>query len=226
VQNSPSPTFKSIMPIDSDLNKVLSTIGLQDAAKDAIAKGSPMCEYLEDLFTDMAHDKTKVKANFPLVVDTKVVTGIDIRRVMFVFDCFLANIVNPYFAWANFTRAVYVADKRSRAVAKAAKTTTDAPRTSTAPVCSTIDFSTDVLLVDAKRQATPVTPDKNTTMKPHLFWKSPFEASNHNSSNFPQLHNTDIVLVSSHPLDVLEFYRELVAATKPPILVFVLAYAI
>jgi hypothetical protein len=70
-----------------------------------------MCEDLEDLFTDMADDETKVEATFRLVVDTKIVTDIDIRRVMFVFDWFLANIVDPNFAWTNFTRAVYVADK-------------------------------------------------------------------------------------------------------------------
>jgi hypothetical protein len=38
VQHYPSSDFQGIMPIDSDLNKVLSVIGLQDAAKDAIAK--------------------------------------------------------------------------------------------------------------------------------------------------------------------------------------------
>jgi hypothetical protein len=74
VQHYPSPYFQSITPIDSDLNKVLSVIGLQDAAKDAIAKGLPTCEDLEDLFTDMADDKTKVEATFHLVFDTKIVT--------------------------------------------------------------------------------------------------------------------------------------------------------
>jgi hypothetical protein len=52
------------MPIDSDLNKVLSVIGLQDAAKDDIAHGLPTCEDLEDLFTDMAHDKATFEASF------------------------------------------------------------------------------------------------------------------------------------------------------------------
>jgi hypothetical protein len=192
------------MPIDSDLNKVLLLIDLQDAAKDAIATGFPACEDLEDLFTDMADEKTKVEANFWLVVDTKIVTDVDIRRVLFVFDCFLANIVDPNCAWANFTPAVYVADKLSRAMAKAAKTTMDATITSTAPVFSTIDFSTDVLLSDAKRQATPVTSGTTATLKPHLLWKSPFAKSNRNSSNVWQLHITDIVLASSQPLDVLE----------------------
>jgi hypothetical protein len=218
------------MPIDSDLNKVLSVIGLQDAAKDAIAKGFPICEDLEDLFMDMADDKTNIEATFRLVVDTKIVTDIDICGAMFVFDWFLANILSPSFAWAYFTRAVYVSDKRSRAMAKAAKATTDAPSMSTAPVCSTIDFSTDVLLADTKWQATPLTISTTATLKPHLLWKSPFAASSHNYSNFRQMHNTDIVLASSKSLDVLEFYRKLVAATKPaeidlvPISVFDLAY--
>jgi hypothetical protein len=91
----------------------------------------------------------------------------------------------------------------------------DVISTSAAPIYSTIDFSTDVLLADAKRQATPVTPGITATLKPHLLWKSLFAASNHNSSSVCQLHNTDIVLASSQPLDVLEFYRKLVAATKP-----------
>jgi hypothetical protein len=101
--------FQGIMPIDSDLNKVLLVIGLQDAAKDAIAKGLPTCKDLKDLFMDMADDKTKAEANFHLIVDTKIVTDIDIDicRVMFVFDWFLPNIVDPNFAWTNFTRALY-----------------------------------------------------------------------------------------------------------------------
>jgi hypothetical protein len=185
------------MPIDSDLNKVFSLVGLQDAVTDAIEKGSPMCEDLEDLFTDMADDKTKVEATFCLVVDTKVVTDIDIRHVMFVFNWFLANIVEPNFSWSNFTRAVYVADKRSRAVTKSAKATTDAPSTSTAPVCSTINFSTNMLLAGAKRQATPVTPGTTATLKPHFLWKSPFAAFTRNYYNVRQLHTNDIVLASS-----------------------------
>jgi hypothetical protein len=35
---------------------------------------------------------------------------------MFVFDWSMVNIVEPNFAWSNFTRYVYVADKRARAV--------------------------------------------------------------------------------------------------------------
>jgi hypothetical protein len=71
------------MPIDSDLNKVLSVIGLQDAAKDAIAHGLPTCDNLEDLFMDMVDNKANIEATFRLVVNTKIVTDIDIRRVCF-----------------------------------------------------------------------------------------------------------------------------------------------
>jgi hypothetical protein len=49
---------------------------------------------------------------------------------------------------------MHVADKRSRAIAKDTKMTTTAPNTMTVPVIITIDFSTDVLTSDAKRQAT------------------------------------------------------------------------
>jgi hypothetical protein len=206
------------MAIDYDINKVLLVIGLKDASKDAIAKGFPTCEDLKDLFMDMADNKAKVEANFRLVVDTKIVTDIDARRVMFVFDWFVANIVDPNFAWSNFIHAVYVADEWSRAVAKAAKTTTAAPSTSAAHVSSTIDLSTDVLTAYAKRQATPVTPGTVASLKPHLVWNYPFLASSRNSSNIHQLHNTNIVLASPFPLDVLEVYRKLVAAAKPAII--------
>jgi hypothetical protein len=117
-------------------------------------------------------------------------------------------------------------------VAKAAKAPTGAPSTYTALVCSNVDFSTNVLLADVKRQATPVTPGTAATLKPHLLWKSPFAALNRTSSNIRILHKTDIVLASSQPLDVLEFYRKLVAATKPaeidlvPILAFDPLYAL
>jgi hypothetical protein len=111
VQHYPSTDFQFFMTIDSDLNKVLLVINLHDAAKDAIAKGFPTCEDLKDLFTDMTDDKTQIEATFRVVVDTKILTDIDIHHVMFVFDWFLANIADPDFAWANFTCAVYVADK-------------------------------------------------------------------------------------------------------------------
>jgi hypothetical protein len=59
------------------------------------------------------------------------------------------------------------------------------------------------------------------TMKPHLLWKSPFKVSSRNSFNIRQLYNTYIVLASSEPLDVLEYYRNLVAAAKPAQIVLV-----
>jgi hypothetical protein len=164
----------------------------------------------------MADDKAQTEATFRLVVDTKIVTEIDIHHVMFVFDWFLAKIVDPNFAWANFTHAMYVADKRSRAVANAAKKTVASPSTSIAPVSSTINFSTDVLTADAKRQATAIIAGTTATLKPPLLWKSPFAASSRNSSNIRQLHSTDIFLASSSSsLHVLELYRKLVDAAKP-----------
>jgi hypothetical protein len=76
------------------------------------------------------------------------------------------------------------------------------------PMCS-------LLMPSAKRQARPVTPRTTATLKPHLLWKSPFAALSRNSSNIRQLHNTAIVLASSLTMDVLEFYRKLVATAKP-----------
>jgi hypothetical protein len=158
--------FWSITPIDSDLNKVLLVISLQHASKDSVAAGLPMCVDLEDFLTDMADDNANVEATFRLVVNIKIVTDIDIHRVVFVFDWVIANIIDPHFAWANFTQFVYVADNQSQAVAKAANTTLAAPSTSTAPVISTIDFSNNVLTADAKWQVTPDTPGMTVTLKP------------------------------------------------------------
>jgi hypothetical protein len=183
------------MVIDSGLNNVLTVIALPDASKNAIAVYS-------------------VEETLRLIVDTTVVTDIDIHHIMFNFDWFITNIVDPNFAWTDFTRDVYVADKRARAVAKAAQTSTPEVTTTT-PVSSTIYFSADVLLTDVKRQATPPAPGTTDTLKPHKLWKSPFAAASRNSSNVRQLHNMDLILASSKPLDVTEFYRKLVAATKP-----------
>jgi hypothetical protein len=161
----------------------------------------------------MADYRAKVESTLRLIVD--IVSDTDIRRTMFVFDWCIDNIVVPNFAWASFTRGEYLSDKRSRAVTKAANTTVAATIPSTAPVRSTIDFSIDVLTADAKRQTTPVIPCTTATLKPHLLWKPPFASATHNTSNIHQLHNTAIFLASSSPLDVLEFYRKLVAAAKP-----------
>jgi hypothetical protein len=148
-------------------------------------------------------------------MDTYIFSEIGIHCVIFVIDCFLANIVDPNFAWTTFTRAACDTDKRSRLVVKSTKTATAAPNTSTAPVSSTVVFSTDVLTAESNLQATPVMPKTTATLKPFLLWKSPFVASSKNPSNIHQLHNNDIVLASSSPLDALEFYRKLIAAAKP-----------
>jgi hypothetical protein len=82
------------MPIDSDLNKIL------------LVKGLPTCEDLEDLFMDMADDKAKLEASFRLVVDTNIVTEIDIRHVMFVFDWFLDNYMLIPNTWLARTYSI------------------------------------------------------------------------------------------------------------------------
>jgi hypothetical protein len=104
------------MPIDSGLNTLLSVLTLSDVTKAAVAKGLPACKDLEDFFLALAADKTKDEAMLRHIVDEKIVSDIDTCRIMFVFDWFMMNIVDPNFAWSNFTRSVYVADKRARAV--------------------------------------------------------------------------------------------------------------
>jgi hypothetical protein len=163
----------------------------------------------------MADDKAKVESTLRRIVDTNIISDIDIRRVMFVFDWFLANSVDPNFALASFTHNIYVAGKWSWAVKKAAKTAKAAPNMLNAPISSTIDFLINVITVDANRKATPVKPGMTVTPKPHLLWKSPAVVSSRNSSNSHQSHSTDIILASSLPLDVLDFYRKLVVASKP-----------
>jgi hypothetical protein len=86
------------LEIYSDLNKLLTIIGLQEASKEAIAKGVSTYEDIEDLLTDLADEKSKVEATFWLVVYATIVTDINIHSVMFAFDWFLANIVEPHFA--------------------------------------------------------------------------------------------------------------------------------
>jgi hypothetical protein len=132
---------------------------------------------------------------------------------MFIFDWFMVNIVDPNFAWSTFTRSVYVADKRARAFLKHAPSTQTPVASLTAPVSSTIDFSTNVLASDVKRQATPTVPGTVATLKPHKLWTSPF-ATNTRKGNTRKLHSTDLVLASSLALDVIVLYRKLVYASK------------
>jgi hypothetical protein len=99
----------------------------------------------------MDDNRARVESTLRLIVDMDIVSDTDIRRTMFVFDWFIDNIVDPIFSWATFTCGAYISDKRSRAITKATKTTVAATSTSTIPVTSTNNFSTDVLTADAKR---------------------------------------------------------------------------
>jgi hypothetical protein len=107
-----------------------------------------------------------------------------------------------------------VADKRARAVLNHAPSVSTPVSQSTSSAVSTIDFSSDVIAADAQRQATPVVPGPAATLKPHKLWTSPF-AANTRKGNTRQLHSTYLVLASSLAFDVIEFYRKLVAASKP-----------
>jgi hypothetical protein len=162
------------MPIDSELNTLLFVLALSDATKAAVAQGIPTCEHLEDIFLELAANKAKVEAMLRHNVDESIVSDIDIRRIMFVFDWCIMNIVDPNFAWSNFTRSVYVADKQARAVLNHAPSVSTPVAQSTASAVSTIDLSSGVLTADAQRQATPAVPGTVATLKPHKLWTSPF----------------------------------------------------
>jgi hypothetical protein len=99
------------MPIDSGLNSLLSVLSLSEPVKMAVSIGVPTLEDLENIFLDLADDESKVRAMLEKVVDESIVTNHDIRRLMFVFQWFMLNIVDPNFQWSNFTRSVYVAHK-------------------------------------------------------------------------------------------------------------------
>jgi hypothetical protein len=137
--------FLTTMVIDSGLNSVLTLIAT---------------------YRQRPRRSLHVGATLQLIVETTVVTEIDICHIMFGFDWFIANIVDLNFAWTDFSRNVYVADKRARSVSKSAKTITPEVTTTT-PVSSTLDFSDDVLLTDVKHQVTPPTPRTTGTLKPH-----------------------------------------------------------
>jgi hypothetical protein len=205
--------LSNTMTIDPELKSVISVLALSDGSKAAIAEGIPTCEDLEDLFLDLAAEKSKVESTLRLDVDTTIVSGIYIRIIVFVFDWFMVNIVDPNFAWSTLTRSVYVADKRARAVLKHAPSTPTPVASSTAPVSITIDFSTNVLAADANLQATPAVPDTVANLNPRKLWTSPF-AANTRKGNTRQLHSTYFLLASSLAFDVIEFYRKLVAASK------------
>jgi hypothetical protein len=90
------------MTIDPALNSVLSVLALSEASKAAIAKGLPTCEYLEELFLDLAADKSKVESTLHLDLETLIVSDIDILHIMFVFDWFMVNIVDPKLCLVHF----------------------------------------------------------------------------------------------------------------------------
>jgi hypothetical protein len=181
------------MPIDSGLNALLTVLALSDATKAAVAKGLPTCKDLKDVFLALAADKAEVEAMLRKIVDETIVSDIDIRRNMFVFVWFMVNIVDPNFSWSNFTRSIYVVNKRARAVLNHAPSVSTPVAQSTNSAVSTIDFSSDVLAADAQRQATPAVPGTAATLNPHKLWTSPF-AANTRKGNTRQLHSTYLVL--------------------------------
>jgi hypothetical protein len=209
--------FLSNLLIDSGLNSLLSVLSLSEPVKTAVSIGVPTLEDLENLFLDLADDESKVRAMLEHVLDESIVTHHDIHRIMFFFQWFMLNIVDPDFQWPNFTRSVYVAHKRAAGLAKqissgmAPGEKLDAPSVA----ASAFNFSVVVLATNAKRQATPVAPGTVATLKPHKLWKSPF-AANTRKGHPIQLHSTELVLKFSLAIDVIEFYEKLVAASKPP----------
>jgi hypothetical protein len=79
---------------------------------------------------------------------------------------------------------------------------------------SAFDFFVEVLATDAKLQAAPVAPGTVATLKPHKLWKSPL-APNTRKGHTRHLYSTELVLKSSLAIDLINFYRKLVAASKP-----------
>lgn len=94
------------------MKSIPTIVIIPDAPKNAIAVRLPTVEDLEDMFTDLADDKAKVETMSSLIVDTNnvIITEVDIHRIIFVFDWFIANIIYPNFVWTTFTGTVYVAD--------------------------------------------------------------------------------------------------------------------
>jgi hypothetical protein len=203
------------MPIDTGLNGLLSVLSLSELVKTAVSVGVPTLEDLENLFLDLADDESKVQDMLEHVLDESIVTNHDIRCLMFVFEWFMLNIADPDFQWSNFTRSVYVSRKRATGLAKQVTSGMAPGEKLAAPsvAASAFDFSVEVLTTDAKRQATPVAPGTVATLKPHKLWKSPF-AANTRKGHTRHLYSTELVLKSSLTIDIIEFYRKLVASSK------------
>jgi hypothetical protein len=204
------------MPIDSRLNGLLSVLSLSEPVKTAVSSGVPTLEDLEDVFLDFADDESKVRAMLEHILDESIVTHHDIRGIMFVFQWFMLNIADPDFQWSNFTRYVYAAHKQAAGLAKQVSSGMAPGEKIAAPyvAASAFNFSVEVLVTDAKRQAAPVAPGTVANLKPHKLWESPFSA-NTRKGHTRQLHSTELVPKSSLAIDVIEFYRKLVAASKP-----------
>jgi hypothetical protein len=204
------------MPIDSGLHGLLAVLSLSEPLKTAVSVGVPTLEDLDNLFLDLADDESKVRAMLEHVLDESIVTNHDILRLMFVFQWFMLNIADPDFQWSNFTRSVYVAHKRATGLANQVTSSMAPGEKLAAPsvAASAFHFSVEVLATDDKRQATPVAPGTVATLKPHKLWKSPF-AANTRKGHTRQLHSTELVLKSSLTIDIIDFYRKLVASSKP-----------
>jgi hypothetical protein len=160
------------MPIDSGLNKLLLVLSLSEPVKTAVSVDVPTLEDLEDVFLDLADDESKVPAMLEYILEESIVTHHDIRRLVFVFQWIMLNIVDPDFQWSNFTRSVYVAHKRAAGLTKQVSSGMAPGVKFAAPSVSAseFDFSVRVLATDAKRQAAPVAPGTVATLKPHKLW--------------------------------------------------------
>jgi hypothetical protein len=204
------------IPIDSVLNGLLSVLSLSEPVKTAVSAGVPTFEDLEDVFLNLADNESKVRAMLEHILDESIVTHHDIHRIMFVFQWFMLSIADPNFQWSNFTCSVYVARKRAAGLAKQVSSGMAPGEKFAAPsvAASAFNFSVEILTTDAKRQSARVAPGTVATLKPHKLCKSPF-AANTRKGHTRHLHSTEFVLKSSLAIDVIEFYRKLVAASKP-----------
>jgi hypothetical protein len=81
----------------------LTVIVLLDASKNTITVGLPTVEDLKHIFTDVADKNVMVETTLRFIVDINIVTDIDISCIMFVFDWFIVNIIDPNFDWGKFT---------------------------------------------------------------------------------------------------------------------------
>jgi hypothetical protein len=198
--------IKNTMAIKSDLERVLQALW---SASTKITDVAAIFLTLEDIFGKYATDQPGLETQLCLLLPATELSHNDLRRVMNLFHWFLAN-VSPSFDWTTFTRTVYCNDKRTLMENKAALA---APAVPGALATGTVDFSVDVLKADAHQA--PVIPGTTSTLKPHALWVSPFASVTRSSKNSRQFHTTELVLASSDPTDVIEFYQKLIAAAKP-----------